>query len=74
MIASVVQRAGDRLLALFVPKLDHPARADDCQTEYYCSGYTKYRHTCCLHANGTVTCGWSYFVCHCGALSPDCCC
>jgi hypothetical protein len=58
MIASGVRRIADQILTLFVPKLDQPARAVDCQQQKSCfrSHYWWYR-TCCAHSNGTWSCG-----------------
>ena len=56
MIATMARKAGDRLLALVLPRLDEPARAVDCQTEQRCFGNNLRRRTCCLHSNGSVTC------------------
>ena len=57
MIAGVIRRAADQLLTMFVPKLDQPVRADDCQTDTTCfNDCHRWYRTCCLHSDGSFSC------------------
>lgn len=61
----LVARASDRMVARLVPATT--AAASDCQVEYWCDrdaqGSALMRRTCCLQANGHVSCGTWTGVC-----------
>ncbi len=63
-----VRWAGDRLLTLFLPKMERPVQAADCWYEYWCEpigGYSsvKWQRHCCRRPAGGVTCGQWTAIC-----------
>ena len=63
MIANAFRRAGDRLLTLFLPELDRPARAADCWYETICDGDAwgteLYQRHCCYYNTGVRCTPWA---------------
>ena len=56
---TAINRMADWAVSRLVPA--GRAKASDCQTDSTCSNGNYYTRTCCLQANGSVTCGpWRY--------------
>jgi hypothetical protein len=64
-VTSLLQRASDRLLEVFLPHTS--AAAADCWNEKICSGDAwgreLYMRSCCRYASGAVRCDPYRYVC-----------